>query len=62
MYTITNMYKGTGYNKNVRLIRREYLDGHASWEFRDRQGIVGNPSEKEAYEIISKWNLVESYK
>ena len=59
MYKITNVYAGSGYNKEVRLIRREYDNGRVSWEFRGRRGEVGNPTEDEAQMIIKSWKLEE---
>ena len=59
MYKITNIYAGTGYNKEVRLIKREYDNGKVTWEFRDRKGSPANPTEEEAKQIIKVWKLVE---
>lgn len=60
MYTVTNIWKGEGYNSEARLIKRVYDTGRTSWEFRDRQGRPYNPeNDNEAHKIIKDWKLKE---
>lgn len=59
MSNIAKMWAGSGYNKDVRLIKRVYDDGRVSYEFRDRKGYPANPTASEAQEIINRWNLEE---
>ena len=59
MSKVLEIYKGTGYNKNVSLAKYQYSDGSTHWFFRDRLGHSGNPTDQEATKIISDWHLVK---
>jgi len=59
MSKLVKMWKGTGYNKNVRLKQYVYSDNSIHYEFRDRLGMPGNPTASEAKRIIESWRLIE---
>jgi len=59
MSTITKVWKGEGYNKEVRLFQYLYSDGSIHYTFYPRVGTPGNPTEEEARKIIRIWNLKE---
>lgn len=60
MAKLVKVWKGTGYDKDVRLKQYIYTDGSMHYEFRNRFGKPSNPTEQEAKRIIKLWGLVEA--
>lgn len=59
MSIVVQMWKGTGYDKDVRLKKYLLGDGTTHYEFRNRFGSPSNPDPKEVAKIIKLWGLVE---
>lgn len=60
MAKVVKVWKGTGYDKEVRLKQYQNSDGSYRYEFRNRFGKPSNPTEQEAKRIIKLWGLVEA--
>lgn len=59
MSTVLKVWRGTGFDKNVRLTQYRYSDGSIHYTFYDRIGCAGNPNQEEAEQIIKSWKLQE---
>lgn len=59
MSQLAKVWRGTGFNENVRLFQYLYSDGSTHYTFYPRVGSPANPNEEEAAMVIKRFNLKE---